>query len=107
MKKQLNQEFETTVLNINPEEIIDKLRALGAIEKPEVLFKRWVYDLHPTDMEILRLRDNAGKITLTYKKRISSEIGSTEEIEIEVSDFEKTAAILSKIKYYNNARYQE
>lgn len=101
-----DQEFETTVLDIDTQAIISQLRELNAEELPEVLTRRWVFDIHPTDPEFIRLRDNGDKITLTYKKKGGSEVGSTTEIEVEVDDFEKTAQILSKIKSYS-ARYQE
>jgi len=63
----------------------------------------------------LRLRDEGDKINLTFKKRlgIKTDDGKTsddsmEEIEVEVSNFEKTAEILNKIglkeKFYEENR---
>ncbi len=108
MKKQSSDtEFETTILNIDPDQIRTKLRKLGAIEQPEILMKRYVYDLLPNEKpEYLRLRSDGNKTTLTYKKRNGIDIGSTEEIEVEVSNFDQAAKMLSKIKSYK-IRYQE
>ncbi len=111
MKKQLQtQEFETTVLDINPDEIRAKLRKLGAIEKPERLMRRWVFDIknrnHTAISTWIRLRDNGQDVTLTYKKRTGTKIGSTQEIEVNVDDFDKTVEILSKINFYRTF-YQE
>lgn len=109
MKKQKdlsNQEFETTVLEINPEKVKAKLRELGAQEKPEVLLRRWVFDIEAPVATWIRLRDNGDKTTLTFKKRGDSSIGSTQEIEVIVSDFDKTAAILSQANFYRTF-YQE
>ena len=63
----------------------------------------------------LRLRDEGDKITLTLKQRlgVKSHDGKTndegmEEIEIKVSDFEKTAELLTKMglkeKFYEENR---
>lgn len=100
-------EFETKVLNIDPEAIIKKLRELGAEEIAEVLQKRYVYDIESSDAEYIRLRTNGTKTTITYKHKLHGNtiIGKTEELEVEVSDFETAAAIFSKIKF--NAVYYE
>jgi len=106
----MGQEFETLVLNINPEEIKSKLRKLGAKEEPEVLQKRWVFDIKcdgSTAGEWIRLRQANGKSTVTYKNRIGSGISETEEIEVHVDDFDDTAKILSKLKCFTDKHYQE
>lgn len=101
-------EFETKVLDINLEEIIQKLRELGAKESPEVLLRRYVFDIKSTDAQFIRLRTNGEKTTITYKHRKigNTKIGETVEIETEVSDFDKTAEILKKIPF-NWILYQE
>ncbi len=100
-------EFETKVLDIDPEEIIAKLRALGAKETEQVLQKRYVFDIESPDIEYIRLRTDGTKTTITYKHKIkgNTAIGKTEEAEVEVADFEKAAMILSKINF--NAVYYE
>lgn len=92
--KQDNQEYETKVLDIDPQEIIQKLRDLGAEETSERLMRRWVFDINPKERRFIRLRDDGKRITLTYKHRPSYKVGDTKEIEVEVVDFEKTAEIL-------------
>jgi len=100
------QEFETKILNINVLEIEKKLIDLGAKKQPEVLMKRWVFVIDPNNYEWIRLRDNGHKTTITYKKKTGTAISQTEEIEVEVDDFEKTVEILSKIKF-KEKYYQE
>ncbi|MDQ3099298.1 MAG: hypothetical protein M3Q44_06120 [bacterium] len=94
-----NTEFETKVIDINIIEIIAKLRALGAQESSEFLAKRYVYDLSTEDIGWIRLRQSIGPATMTYKfkEKGNTVVGKTIEIEVEVSDFEKTAQILSKV----------
>lgn len=103
-----NKEFETKVLNIHVEEIIKKLRQLGAEETPEVLMRRYVFDIKSSNIEFIRLRDNGHKSTITYKYKVrgNSRVGKTIEIEVEVSDFDKTAQILSKLSF-RRTFYQE
>lgn len=103
-----SKEFETKVLNINVEEIKDKLLKLGCVETKEFLAKRFVYELSTDDIEWIRVRQINGKSTITYKHKIrgNTAIGKTTEIEVEVSDFEKTAEIFSKIPFKKHF-YQE
>lgn len=102
MKTLKNIEFETKVLNINSQEIINNLRKLGAKESPEFLAKRFVFDLTGDKfIEWIRLRQINGKSTITYKRKNfgNTKVGKTIEIEVEVTDFDKTAQILSKIPF--------
>jgi adenylate cyclase class 2 len=112
----MTQEFETQILDINPEEIAAKLRNLGAKEEPEVLQKRWVFDIKPCTLKStgkwIRLRQvEDKKPTLTYKDKSGKGMGETQEIEVTVEDFDKMAEILSKLelvgKYYQeNKRHK-
>lgn len=102
----MNKEFETKVLDIDIKEIKEKLTKLNAKQDEEVLMRRWVFDIDPKNNKWIRLRDNGKKVTLTYKCKTGSGISETEEIEVEVSNFEKTADILSKLQF-ENIYYQE
>ncbi len=109
----MGKEFETQVLDIGTESIKKKLRKLGAREFPEVLQKRFVFDIkclsaNSADLgEWIRLRQTGEKTTLTYKNKKGTGISDTEEIEVAVSDFDKTAEILSKLKCFSGIYYQE
>jgi adenylate cyclase class 2 len=106
-------EFETQVLDIDPEEITKKLRELGAEEKDEVFSKRWVFDIaclnstNPGTGEWIRLRQAGDKTAITYKNKKGTGIDETEEIEVAVDDFEKTATILGKLGCFTGKYYQE
>jgi len=100
-------EYETKVLDIDSEAIRNKLLGLGAEEKPEQIMRRWVYDIDPSGNTWLRLRDNGnGIITMTYKSKNGTAVDGTEEIEVEVSDFDSTAEILSRSPF-GDSFYQE
>ena len=93
----METEIEAKFLDIDPEEMRERLRNLGAeLIHPEVLMKRKVFD-HPTNKQgdWLRVRDEGGKITMSYKKVIDRTVHGTKEINIEVSHFDNACAILA------------
>jgi adenylate cyclase class 2 len=93
-------EYEVRVLEINKEEIQDRLKKLNAVLKEDVLQKRYVYDFKPVNpSKWIRLRTNGSKTTLTIKNVESSNIDGTREVEIEVSDFDTTNEILGELGY--------
>lgn len=106
-------EFETQVIDIDQDEIISKLRLLGAEEKEEVFQKRWVFDIaclnaeQPGLGEWVRLRQIGNKATVTYKNKKGSGIADTTEIELGVDDFDKMASILGKLSCFTGQYYQE
>ncbi|MCC7569829.1 CYTH domain-containing protein [Candidatus Micrarchaeota archaeon] len=109
----MKTEYETQILGIDKQKIIDKLIGLGAKETPEILQKRWVFDIeclnheNPGMGEWIRLRKVGEKTTITYKNKRGTAVDETQEIEIEVEDFEKSAEILSKLSCFSGKYYQE
>ena len=111
------EEIEVKFLNVDPASIENKLMAIGAERMFEKLYRRRIFDypdlrLHKKGAWI-RLRDEGEKITLTYKERIGMKTfdgktndDSMEEIEINVSDFDKTAELLNKAGFIEKF-YQE
>ena len=54
-------------------------------------------DFMRTDKDaFLRVRDEGDKVTLTYKQFDSLSVDGAKEIEVEVSDYDKTVAILAQ-----------
>lgn len=104
----MNIEKELTILEIERKEIEDKLNKMGAIKKGDYLQKRLVYDFNPKQSnKWIRLRTNGEVTTLTIKEVIDNKkIDGTKELEIEVSDFNKTNLILNELGY-NFRNYQE
>ena len=93
-------EYEVRVLEINKEEILDKLKELNATFIEDSFQKRYVYDFNPVNpSKWIRLRTNGTKTTLTIKNVESSNIDGTKEVEIEVSDFDTTNEILNELGY--------
>ncbi|HOX40585.1 MAG TPA: hypothetical protein PK263_00140, partial [bacterium] len=89
----MEREFETQVPDINVKQIVARLRKLGAVEEPELLQKRWVFDIKPcndkSQGEWIRLRQAGDKKpTITYKDKTGKGLTETKELEIEVSDFD-------------------
>lgn len=105
----MEQEFETQVLDIDTKTIAKKLRDLGAKETPEVLQKRWVFDLPKRGQEghWIRIRQIGKKTTITYKIKSGIGVSDTKEIETEVSDFEKIVKIFQTLGVWSGNYYQE
>ncbi len=103
----MHTEYEVRVLNINPEGVIKKLEELGASFQWDRIQRRYVYDFIPKiEGKWIRLRTNGKKTTLTIKNLVSSLIDGTQELEIEVDDFEKCHLILKELGYEARS-YQE
>ena len=106
----MNTECEIKILDIDVEELINKLEELGAEKIGEYDQKRYVYDVVPKqEGKFIRLRTNGVKTTLTYKDKKYTSMSSTKELELEIEDFSKahmllTAAGLSIDKYVENKR---
>ena len=103
----MHTEYEVRILEINQDEIMTKLEKLGAKKEWDLLQRRYVYDFIPkVEGKWIRLRTNGEKTTLTIKNLVSSEIDGTQELEIEVDDFQKCNQILNELGYEAKG-YQE
>ena len=103
----MHTEYEVRILEIDVEKLISKLEELHAKKDWDLLQKRYVYDFIPkVSGKWIRLRTNGKKTTLTIKNLVSSQIDGTQELEIEVDNFERTNLILRELGYEAKA-YQE
>lgn len=104
-------EIETKIINFDDKAATERLKAIGAEFDGNVFFRRWTFDLtkKPGEDEFIRVRTDGKRTTLTYKFRKGSTLANTEEVEVEVEDFEKTATIMSKLcstSYYAENRIE-
>lgn len=94
-------EIEAKFLDIDHDEIRAKLAAAGAeLEAPLRLMRRQLFDysdgrLHKANGGRLRVRDEGGKVTLTYKSGSDKEY--SEEYETTVGSYEATVEILQAV----------
>lgn len=96
----MEKEIELRVYDINKEDLIKKIEELNGkfINNYEQI--RYVYDFNPVkENKWIRLRTDGYQTTLTIKEYTSSKINGVNELEIEVSDMEKTNLILEKLGY--------
>lgn len=96
----METEIEAQFANVDRDELRAKLKAFGAVLLvPDRLMRRKVYE-HKTGKENdwFRVRDEGGKITLSYKKLNDRTLYGTEEVVIEVDDFEKACTVLEKAR---------
>lgn len=95
------KEIETKILEFNEASLRKTLDAMGAKYLGKSSMRRMVFFLMlETDEqdEILRVRTDGKRTTLTWKYRNNKEkkLDNTEEVEIEVYDFDKTVELMSK-----------
>lgn len=103
----MKTEFEVRVLEIDHQEMVDKLTKLNAEFKFEALQQRYVYDVKPKqDNKWIRLRTDGNKTTITIKDLTAKTIDGTKELEIVVDDFEKANELLEELGYKNRGFQQ-
>lgn len=103
----MHTEYEVRVLEIDIDQVLSRLESIGAVKEWDLLQRRYVYDFIPkVSGKWIRLRTNGNKTTLTIKNLVSSEIDGTQELEIEVNDFERCNLILKELGYEAKG-YQE
>ena len=93
-------EYEATFLNIDKDEIRDRLKKSGAkLIKPEFLQKRVIFDLPGKSGtgSWLRVRDEKDRITMSFKSIEGSKIEDQKEINLVINDFGKGAEFLETI----------
>ena len=106
-------EIEAKFLNVDIEDIRNRLRAAGAtLEHPMRDMRRALIEEphHAAERMFIRIRDEGDKVTLTLKKKTKSlhesTIDSTYEIETTVGDFETTVELF-KVAGWHYTTYQE
>ena len=98
----MQAEIEAKFLNVDIDDVRSTLQAAGAkLEEPMRLMRRALIEEshHYENHAFIRIRDEGDKVTLTYKKRGHRDahaIDNVSEIEVVVSDFDKTVAIFSE-----------
>ena len=97
----MNTEIEAKFLHVSHDELRARLKKLGAVcEQPMRLMRRVAIDndfMRTGKDSFLRVRDEGYRVTMTYKQFDSLSVNGAREIEVEVSDFEATIAILAQV----------
>lgn len=104
------REIETKIVDFE-EADVKKVLDKNAKFISETLQKRWVFDLrgegeHSFD-QFIRVRTDGEKTTVAYKFREGGGLSNTEELEINIDNFNVAAEIFSKLiskKYYQENR---
>ena len=99
------KEIEARFLEIDPVEIEAKLKKLGAQKIFDSVFNETIFqppagagfEEWEKTRKRLRVRDNGEKIFLTLKENTKWGFGETDEIELEVSDFDQSCELLENI----------
>jgi len=108
----MKPEIEVKFLNVNHNELREKLQRLGATcKKPDRLMKRKNYDFADGRLDRerngwVRVRDEGGKITMSYKQLNSRQLDGTHEVCLTVDSFEAADSFLRELGLETKA-YQE
>jgi len=108
----MQTEIEAKFLDINADDIRNKLRNLGAISAyPERQMKRKNFDYSDKRLEKIgawiRVRDEgAGLVTMSYKRLVDRTLHGTKEISLKVDNFESACDFLMACGFDSKA-YQE
>ncbi len=109
----METEYEAKFLAVDKDEVRSRLERVGAtLVRPEFLQRRWVLDLpgeKNTRDAFVRVRDEGGVMTLTWKDYPGGTINHPKEIEVVVSDFDSTLELLRELgcvarSYQENSR---
>jgi adenylate cyclase, class 2 len=106
------KEIETKIIDFDEKKLRANLKKAKAKYLGEIFFKRYVFILSfelygGKSDEFVRIRTDGKTSTLTYKFRKGKGLANTEEIEVEVGDFENTYSIIAKIWKGRKPIYQE
>lgn len=100
-------EHEGKILEINISDVLLKFKNNQFEFKGAYFQRRYVYDFNPAKKgKWIRLRTNGDISTLTIKEIFDDDISGTKEMEIIVSNFEKTNIIMNQLGYFPRS-YQE
>lgn len=93
----MNLEIEATFIEINKDKLREKIKSLGGkLIQPEMLMRRIIFDLHGSN-RFARVRDEGNKIVMTYKCHHDNTLLGTEEINVEVNDYDSAIAFLKAV----------
>ncbi len=101
----MQQEIEVKFLDVDFESVRARLKELGALcEQPMRLMRRSIIDYPDRRLQTvkgkwgyIRVRDEGDKVTLTYKQVAYDPKLTTHEIEVTVSDYDKTIELFEAI----------
>lgn len=104
--KPMEVEYEARFLEIDRDEIINKIKALGGILKQsKTVYKRAVFKLCDSNTGFVRVRDEGDKVTLTAK--IYKDPKFPQEYELQIKDeFENGQAFLQALNLSEKAYHE-
>ncbi|HSH55588.1 MAG TPA: CYTH domain-containing protein, partial [Candidatus Limnocylindrales bacterium] len=98
----MDTELEAKWLDINHDEIRQKLTASGAtLVQPERLMTHKVFDFEDKRLDQMsgwvRVRNEGDKVTMSYKQLNDRTLHGTKEVTLEVNDFDTATSFLESI----------
>jgi adenylate cyclase class 2 len=106
IKKKPTVEYEARFLDIEPDQLITKIKEVGgSLKKPLTLFKRSVFSLCDISKGYVRVRDEGNKVTMTSK--IYKDPKFPQESELEINNtFEEGQTFLRSLNLHEKAYHE-
>lgn len=96
-----NQEIEVRFLEIDKEQIIEKLLKLGATDLGEDFLREIIFtdkgNTYPSQGKVIRIRQTKNGSTLTFKHHFENSVTGATEIEFEIGDINKACDFLEAV----------
>lgn len=107
----MQTEIEAKFLNVNADDLREKLQNIGAVrEYPETLMRRKTWDDRDENLRKVggwvRVRDEGDKVTLSYKQLNDRTVHGTKEVTVVVDSFDTTNVFFEAIGFVQKS-YQE
>ena len=105
----MKTEIEVKFANIDIEAVRGALKSMGAIcNQPMRLMRRVIIETDELAERhaFVRVRDEGDRVTLTYKQFDEASLTGAKEIEVSVSDFDATVALLERVNLVHKS-FQE
>jgi adenylate cyclase class 2 len=103
----MKTEYEVRFLDIDETAFVEKLKSAGAVFIADWFQIRNIYNMIPhRHNHWIRLRTNGESTTLAVKEIHGDTVDGTQELEVTVSSFDDTAAILAKMGYLPRGRQE-
>lgn len=96
MSNEIKPEIEATFININKQDLQDRIRAAGGeLLLEETKMRRVVFDTGKHSFA--RVRDEGNKITMSYKYHDSYDLGGAREICLTVDDYDEAIKFMQAL----------
>jgi len=100
LEPDISREYEAKFVGINNDELLARIAGLGGGSVQErTLMKRHTFDFPDTERrgEYIRVRDEGGRVTLSYKHKVDATLSGMREINLQVDDYGSAVNLITQL----------